>query len=176
MRERLTGSLLIGYILFMMAFSLITLSKSHGQYIQNRVEKLPSFSYQTLDGKKFTEKELNASSRLMIVYFNPACDVCQEETKEIIRNMDYFKDIQIVMISPSTKEEIAQFSKSYNLSKFSQVTVLHDASDLFYKQFNAMGYPALYMFDQKKNLIGQFNTHADIEEIQEVFGPSVAKK
>lgn len=174
MRERLTGTLVIGYTLIMLIFSFLTLNKAHGQYIHKTSETLPAFTYYTLDGKKFTEKDLNQNTRLMIVYFNPHCEVCQEETKEIMSNIDYFKGIQIVMISPNTQEELAAFSKQYNLA--SQILLLQDPDDVFYKQFKATGYPSLYLYDQKKNLITNFESQTDIEEIKEAFGPNVAKK
>lgn len=176
MRERLTGAIIVGYTLLMLIFSFVTLSGAHGQHIQKKNDKLPAFTYFTLDGEKFTDKSLNVDSRLMIVYFNPMCEVCQEETEEIIQNIDYFKGIQIVMISPNTREEIVQFSKDFNLDKYSQIIMLHDPEDLFYKQFSATGYPALYLYDQDKNVIAHFNTKAEMEEIKEVFGPTMASK
>lgn len=176
MRERVTRTILVGYILLMLIFSFVTLGGAHGQSIPMKNDKLPAFTYFTLDGKKFTEKNLNANSSLMIVYFNPMCEVCQEETEEIINNIEYFKNIQIVMISPNTREEIAEFEKDFKLDNFSQITMLHDPEDLFYKQFNATGYPALYLYDQSKKRIANFNTRTDIEEIKEAFGPTMASK
>lgn len=176
MRERLTGTLIMGYIVLMTAFAMLTLTNANGQYIQQRDEKLPSFTYYTLDGNEFTEGSLIKNSKLMIVYFNPACEVCQEETAEILTNIDYFKDIQIVMVSPNTREELALFTKRFNLNKYPQITMLHDPEDIFYKQFHATGYPSLYLYDEKKNLIENFTSITEIDEIKEAFGAGVAKK
>ncbi|MBX9851522.1 MAG: peroxiredoxin family protein [Cytophagaceae bacterium] len=176
MKERLRGSI-FSYLL--VCACLLVLTAANAQYIQRapkKEDKLPEFSYQTLDGKKFTNQDLKVNSRLMIVYFNPLCDVCKKETQEILGSIDYFKDIQIVMISPNGKEEIEGFVKQYNLAAHSQITVLHDAEDRFYKQFQALGYPSLYLYDHNKNLIVQFDSHTDISEIKEAFDPAISKK
>lgn len=176
MRERLTGTLVLVYTLIMMVFSVITLSPANGQFVNNRkVETIPSFTYYTLEGHKFSNKDLKDNSRLMIVYFNPLCEVCQREMKEILTNMDYFKNMQIVMVSPNSKEEIGNFVTEHNLSNFPQITVLHDVNDAFYKEFHAIGYPSLYLYDENKNLVEHFDSHADIREIKDAYDPQTAK-
>ena len=176
MRERLTGKILLLNALIMI-LSTIVVNTANAQYLRNgKIEKLPSFTYQTLNGTKFSEQDLKADQRLMIVYFNPLCEVCQKEVKEIISNIEYFKDIQIVMISPNKKEEIDEFVNNFKLNNFQQVTILHDEEDLFYKQFHAIGYPSLYMYDTNKQLLEHFDSHADIREIKDAFNTETARK
>lgn len=176
MRARLTGHLVLYYALLMLVFSVVTLSPVNGQYINSKREKLPSFTYYTLEGKKYSEKDLKEDTRLMIVYFNPLCEVCQNEMKEILSNIDYFNDIQLVMISPSSKEEIVNFVKNYKLNDYPQIKVLHDMNDVFYKEFHAIGYPSLYLYDENQVLLEHFDSHADIAEIKDAFGEQTAKK
>jgi peroxiredoxin len=176
MRERLTGTFVLIYAFVMMIFSFITLSNVSGEELNRKKGTLPSFVYYTLDGNVFTEKDLKKGQRLMIVYFNPLCDVCVRETKEIVDNIDYFKDIQILMISPNRKDEIMSFAKEFRLNKYPQVTVLYDQYDKFYKEFQAIGYPSLYLYDENRNLIINFDSHADFAEIKEAFEEVSAKR
>jgi len=176
MKERVTGTIVLVYTLVMIIFSFITLTNVSGEELNREKGALPSFVYYTLDGSTYTEKDLKQGQRLMIVYFNPLCDVCVRETQEIVNNMEYFKDIQILMISPNRKDEIIDFVKEFKLSDYPQVTVLHDQYDKFYKEFQAIGYPSLYLYDENKNLIVNFDSHADIEEIRGAFEEVVAKE
>jgi peroxiredoxin len=161
----------------MVVFSMLTLTNANGQQINSRkTEKMPSFIYHTLDGAKFTEKDLKENSRIMIVYFNPLCEVCQKETKEILGNMDYFSDIQIVMVSPNSETEINEFVNEHGLKKHSQIIVLHDYNDVFYKQFHAIGYPSLYLYDEEKQLIEHFDTQVSMAEIKTAFAGTSAQK
>lgn len=132
-------------------------------------EKLPEFTYNTLDGKPFSSNNLKANTKLMIVYFNPLCDLCQEETKEILSNINYFDNIQILMISPNPLEEVKRFVNLYQLQQFKQIIVLHDKQDEFYKKFNAIGYPSLYLYDENKQLITAFESQTSMEEIETAF-------
>jgi peroxiredoxin len=176
MRERLTGAIAILYTLIMIVFSLATMSLANGQYINKKAEKLPDFAYVTLDGNKFTKADLKPNAQLLIVYFNPSCEICQKEAQDIVDNISFFSDIQIVMISPNAKDELIKFREDFNLSQHKQITMLHDPSDLFYKEFKAMGYPSLYLYDQRKNLITHLNGYADFEEIKDLFSSGVAAK
>jgi peroxiredoxin len=177
MRERLTGKMVMFYAFFVMVFSALTVAPSEAQYVKNvKIEKLPTFTYQTLNGNKFSEKDLKTNQKLMIVYFNPLCEVCQKEVKEIVTNIEYFKDIQIVMVSPNKKEEIDEFANGFKLSNYPQITILHDIDDQFYKQFHAIGYPALYMYDENKVLLDHFDSHANIREIKNAFNTETARK
>jgi len=163
----------------MFVFSLVNVTVLNAQYLNNKKhseEKLPEFAYNTLDGKKFTNTDLKQNERLMIVYFNPHCEICQDETSNILENINYFQDIQIVMVSPSSKEEIQKFVNKYKLNKYYQITVLHDKDDTFYKKFEAVGYPTMYLYDTNDKMISKFETEVDFDEIRDAFGSNVAKK
>src|SRR4051812_17418818 len=95
----------------------------------DKVRKLPAFSFYTLDSKMFSNKDLNKDQRLMIVYFNPRCEVCIKETKEILENINFFNDIQLVMVSPNDLEYVKEFAVENNIKDYNQVTILHDKND-----------------------------------------------
>ena len=175
MRERVAGTIVLGYTFVMIIFSFITLTNVSGEELGHKKGTLPSFVYYTLDGNVFTDRDLNDGQRLMIVYFNPLCDVCVRETKEIVDNIEYFKDIQIIMISPNSKDEISDFVNDFKLAKYPQITVLHDQYDKFYKEFQAIGYPSLYLYDEDRNLIVNFDSQADFAEIREAYEGVMAK-
>ena len=164
----------------MLIFSLITVSALNAQYLNNKrhdnYEKLPEFSYNTLDGKKFSNTDLKPNERLMSVYFNPLCELCQDETSQILENINYFQDIQIVMVTPGAKEEVLKFVSKFKLNKYHQITVLHDKEDTFYKKFDAMGYPTMYLYDTNNKMISKFETEVEFDEIRDAFGTNVAKK
>ena len=164
------------YSAVLFCFCMLTLSDGQAQYLSNNNKKkktLPDFSYHTMDGKKFTNDNLN-KNRLLIVYFDPLCEVCQRETSDILDNINYFRDIQIVMVSPAAKEDVGKFVKKFKLYDYHQIIVLHDKEDVFYKQFGAIGYPTLYLYDKDKKLIENFDTEVRFADIKDAFSPEVA--
>ncbi|HEX8549042.1 MAG TPA: redoxin domain-containing protein, partial [Cytophagaceae bacterium] len=136
-------------------------------------DKLPEFTYQTLEGKKFSSEDLKAS-KIMLVYFNPLCDICQRETQMILDNIKYFEKIQIVFISPAEIVDVEKFSNKFKLDQFKEITVLHDKNDLFYKQFDAIGYPSVYLYNEKKELLTYFEAEIGLEDIKGGFEPKVS--
>lgn len=158
------------YVLRVITGLLLLLSFFNGNAkdLSGPAQKLPSFSYNTINGEVFTNDKLKKAP-LMIVYFNPACDICQKETQMILENLKYFNDKQIIMVSPSKLDDVKKFIDNYKLSSFSQITVLHDKGDVFYKQFDAIGYPSVYLYDENQNLITYFEAETKIEEIQSGF-------
>jgi peroxiredoxin len=179
MKLKSTSTRVALYCTILLCFGLMNFSNAQDQYlssVEKKKKTLPKFSYQTMDGRKFTNENLDKNSRLLIVYFNPLCEVCQRETGEIINNINYFQDIQIVMISPARKEDINKFVKKFSINNYHQMTVLHDADDYFYKQFGATGYPTLYLYNKKKELIENFDTEVSFDDIKNSFGAEVAAR
>jgi peroxiredoxin len=169
------------YCTVLFCFCMLNLnvhSSAQTQFISSIDKKkkplLPKFSYQTMDDKKFTNENLDKNSRLLIIYFNPLCEVCQRETSDIIDNINYFQDIQIVMVSPAPKDDVSRFIKKFKITNYHQITVLHDKDDIFYKQFGAIGYPTLYLYNKKKELIENYDTEVQFEDIKDSFGSEVA--
>jgi peroxiredoxin len=142
-------------------------SNSNAQYIKRKPQLLPQLMYYTLDAELFNNNKLPDNSGLILLYLNPSCEVCHKELKQILDNMDYLKGMEIVLISPSPRAELEEFAQQYELAKYSQITMLHDPRDFFYRQFKLAGYPSLYVYNSKKELINEFNSFADFSEIMD---------
>ena len=65
----------------------------------------------------FTKDNLKKNKPAIIIVFNPGCEHCKHETEEIIKNIDDFKNVQIVMTTPQSFAEMKDFYKAYNLGK-----------------------------------------------------------
>lgn len=140
-------------------------------YIQGEKEKMPKFSYHTLNGKKFSNRNLEPDKTYLFVYFNPLCDLCKEEIEDITDNIGNLEDVQILLVSPNQLNEIEQFSESFGLDKFSQITILHDFDDTFYLEFGAIGYPNLYIYNSNKELVRYFDHATGFLEIKNAITP-----
>lgn len=142
---------------------------------QGEKEKMPKFSYHTLNGKKFTYRNLDSDKTYLFVYFNPLCDLCKEEIEDITENIENLEDVQILLVSPNQVNEIEQFSESFGLGKFSQITILHDYDDTFYLEFGAIGYPNLYIYNSNKELVRYFDHATGFPEIKNAITPVLTK-
>lgn len=57
----------------------------------------------------FTKETLQKKKAVMLMLFSPDCDYCQHETEEIIRHIDDFKKVQIVMATTLPFEKMADY-------------------------------------------------------------------
>jgi peroxiredoxin len=89
-------------------------------------QKLPAFSFYSLNASKTGSSVIKPGVPIVIFYFNTDCDHCQYEAMELNANISAFKNVQVLMVSFNTAAQIKQFSKTYGLDKQSGVTFLVD--------------------------------------------------
>jgi len=64
-----------------------------------QVPFIPPFTIQLTDSSNFSKKDLPKKTPVVIIYFNPECGHCQDEAKELAKNMDKFKKIFFLMVT-----------------------------------------------------------------------------
>ena len=105
----------------------------------------------------FTKADLDKKKPTMLMLFNPQCEHCQHETGEIIKNIDKFKDIQIVMATSMLFDSMFTFREKYN-PNFFLVTY-----------FMIRNLPFLAFYDKKKELISVFEGSLPIDKVLKEF-------
>lgn len=107
----------------------------------------------------------------MIIYFTPDCYHCQIFTKNLIQNISYFKDFQIIMIT-GTKTEypylklLQDFNKTYQLTKFKNITVGTEYPHYLVNDFYPVqSTPFVALYDKSGSLISDFIQPENVKEI-----------
>ena len=101
--------------------------------------------------------------------FNPGCSHCQDETEELIKNIEYFKKIQIVMSTTMPYDSMLAFTEKYELNQYPNIIVgrdIHYFLPSFYKINNL---PYLAFYSRSKELISTVEGALPIPQILEVF-------
>src|SRR5215813_10806079 len=89
--------------LFLVLLSAFIVLGSFGQQDSlappyKRFPTIPPFKLLKIDSSSyFTKSDLKKNRPVLIILFNPDCEYCQHETEQILKNIDEFKDIQIIM-------------------------------------------------------------------------------
>src|SRR3954462_11699569 len=115
-------------VILLMVSSFVT-----GVYAQiDSINKPPYLRFPTVPPLKilkvdsltyFTKDNLKKNKPSIIIVFNPGCEHCKHETEEIIKNINDFKNMQIVMTTPQSFTEMKGFYKEYNLAKYPNIIV-----------------------------------------------------
>ena len=77
------------------------------------VNQLPNLKLLGVDGSVNYSRELNGKN--VLVLYNPDCDHCQREAKEIRMQIEAFQNYTVWFVSSDNFENIGRFAKDYDL-------------------------------------------------------------
>jgi len=118
---------------------------------------------------QFTPDNFDKKKQVMVMLFSPDCDHCKHETEEIIKNIDKFKGIQIVMSTTLPFEKMKEFYAHYDLGRFKNIVVGNDKSFLLPVYYNIRNLPFLAFYSKKKELIDVFEGSLPLEKVLAKF-------
>ena len=118
----------------------------------------------------FTKADLKKKTPLLIMVFSPDCDHCKHETEELIKNIDRFKKIQILLTTWLPFDQMKKFYEEFQLSRFENITVAWDKSFFFVPFYALKNLPFLAFYDKEGKLISVFEGNLPMDKVAERFG------
>ena len=118
----------------------------------------------------FEKKNLKKNTRVLFILFSPDCEHCRKETEELVKNIDQFKKINIVMATMMPFQKMKDFYEQHELSVLKNVTVGQDIHFFLPAFYNVKNLPFHAFYDKKGNLISVFEGEMTIEKILAAFG------
>ena len=134
-----------------------------------RFPTFPPVKLLKADSVYFTKTDLPKKSPVLLMLFNPQCNHCQHETEELIKNIDQFKKISIVMATTMHMDSMRSFSQRYGLEKYENITVGRDIQYFLPSFFMINNLPFLAFYNRNKQLISAFEGALPIPQIVTVF-------
>lgn len=126
------------------------------------VNELPAMNITLLDGSRLSAR--NLSGKNVIVMFQPDCDHCQREAKQIQENIGAFKTYQVYFVSSATGDELKKFASEYKLDSYSHIHFGSTTVEEIISSLGQIDAPSVYIYDNGK-LRQKFNGETDITEI-----------
>jgi hypothetical protein len=158
-------------VLFLIAsvFISVTIFKQKEKEREKSIaQKLPNYQFYALNGGKSYANE-NAGFSTCIIYFDPDCDHCEFETKEILSHIASFPNTRFVMVTTNTKDKILGFIQRFKLNNYPQFVILQDKDYVFYKWFGHAEVPSIFVYDKndilKRKFMGETRFEAILKSI-----------
>ena len=152
--------LLIGWTLFTAFTAPITIKTG----MEGRM--IPSFELLLPDSTThLNTADIPAGKPIIVIGFQPWCTHCQAETRDIIKNIQKFKDIQIYYVTPYPFNQMKTFYRAFKLSQYPNIIMGQDAKNTFMNYFKARGVPYIAIFDSKKRLLQAINSQFDAQRL-----------
>jgi len=139
------------------------------EYISN--PSIPEFTlYKAPDSTVFTNEDLKKKEATLFMIFSPECGHCQTETRELLKNIDHFKNTQIVMVTWLPYTEMMSFYHDYKIAEQQQITMAWDKKDFFLPYYHVQMYPELVVYDKKGKYVKSFSGSINLEDVWKATG------
>lgn len=135
-------------------------------------ETIPSFTfYKANSGIKFTQNDLAKTGNIVLLFFDPGCSHCQDETRDIGKNYQQVKTANFYFIAMQDPSLMEDFMATYGgeLKGKSNVTLLYDRNVEFLPKFNPKQYPAVYVYGSDHQLRAYWDGEKKIDKIIEAI-------
>jgi thioredoxin-related protein len=151
-----------------LCFAGFTQNDSLPEAPYKRFPAAPPFKLLLTDSSTyFTKDGLAKKKAIMIMLFSPDCEHCQHKTEEIIKHIDAFEKVQIVMSTTLPFDKMLAYYNKYDLKRFDNIIMGKDISYLLPTFYNIRNLPFLAFYNKKKELISVFEGALPIEKIIE---------
>lgn len=137
----------------------------------NRFINIPAFKINIVpDSTLFTSENLKKNIPFIVMFFNPDCDHCQKETKELLAYKEELKGIQILMVSTATYRQIKDFYEAYELSSMPNIKLGQDVNSRLGSIYKLSTFPSIFVYDNKgilaKAYVGKIGIPAIIDAVK----------
>jgi hypothetical protein len=112
----------------------------------------------------YTKSNLDKKSAVMLMLFNPQCEHCQHETEVLVKNIDRFKKIEILMVTSMPFDSMTNFIAKYNLAKYKNIVVARDENYTLISFFRIRFLPAIALYNKNKEFQTLFEGSMNIDE------------
>lgn len=115
---------------------------------------IPEFTFYTLDEQPFTQNDLAPDKAILLLHFHPQCPDCKVETTQLMKDIDGFKNDQVLMVTRSGNPKLVSFVQELELNNYNQIKVLTYKNDDFYAIFGSDVNPSYYIYNSDHVLTG----------------------
>ncbi|HYC85664.1 MAG TPA: redoxin domain-containing protein [Chryseosolibacter sp.] len=123
----------------------------------------PVMAFTLTDGSMVNARDID--EQMLLILFQPDCDHCQDEARQIKKRLEAFKDYQLYFISSQPIEMIEKFSRDYQLTNLPNVHFGHTEVQNVWNNFGSISAPSMYLYSKEGRLVESFEGLVDVEVI-----------
>lgn len=147
----------------MVVLSLFACKKNSEQPVTvKKVNDLPLMPLTIKGQPQKSAKELTGNT--ILIFYQPDCDHCQREAKEISDRVDQFKGYNIYFTTTENFEAINRFATDYNLADKPNVFFAQTSLDAILGTVGSISAPSLFIYQDQK-LVKHLDGETPVDEI-----------
>ena len=134
-----------------------------------RFPTIPPFTLLKADSSSITRDDLARHKKTLFMFFSPGCDHCKHQTKELLANIEKFKDVEILMATYQPMEEMQAFYNDFHLENYPNIRLGRDTKYFFPPFYKMNNLPFLALYNNKGKLLTTFEGTTGIDKLLEGF-------
>jgi thioredoxin-related protein len=113
--------------------------------------------------------ELPRKRPILLMVFSPSCEHCKHEAEDLVKNIEKFKKITIVMATMLPWNEMMVFRNFYGLGLYENIYMGKDVDFFLPPFYNIKNLPFLAFYNKKGQLISVFSGSLPLDKVLEEF-------
>jgi thioredoxin-related protein len=159
---------ILGLFLFYSVQAQTPVNVPDPPYVKN--PGLPPFSLLEVDSIHYvTNGSLKKNHKVLIMFFSPECDHCKHQMRDILAEINKFKDIEIVMATFQPFDEMKSFYNYYRIQDHPNILMGRDEKYMFPPYYRMQSLPFLALYDKKGQFIKRFEGNQKADSILLAF-------
>lgn len=127
---------------------------------------LPPFKMLLSNGQFFTASDLAKNRPVVLIYFAPDCEHCQQLLHAVFEKIDAFKKAELVLVTFKPVSELLLFERSYQTAKYSNVKVGTEGTTFYLRNFYKMQHtPFTALYDKGGKLVDAYRKEPPVEDL-----------
>jgi hypothetical protein len=156
MNMRRLSFLLLGVVLSATFFSKATAQSN----------TLPSFNMMLSNGKLFAASELSAGKPVILIYFAPGCDHCEQLMGAFFRNIHAFQEAEVVMVTFKPLSEVSRFEQAWQTSKYPNIKVGTEGDTFYLRTYYRLDRtPFMALYNKKQTLVYLYRKETAVDDL-----------
>ncbi|MCF0040939.1 TlpA family protein disulfide reductase [Dyadobacter fanqingshengii] len=119
-------------------------------------KKIAPFQIKLANGQQYTSAQL-AAGPVVLIYFSPDCEHCQDFTKDMLKNYNVIANKQVVMITFQSMEMLKPFVSQHKLSTYPNIKVGTEGySYTVQRYYQIKSFPYIAIYNKAGKLVQTF--------------------
>jgi len=141
-----------------------------GQAPYKRFPIIPPFKLLLADSSTvFSKTDIKKDRAVLMMIFSPDCSHCKDETAELMKRIEEFKDVEIIMATMHPVGAMRDFIKRFSLDKQPNITVGRDVSYTLVSFYDLKNLPFHALYGKGGKILASYEGTGDIQTFLEVF-------
>lgn len=118
--------------------------------------------------KMYTDGHFNNNANLIVMMFNPTCGHCENETDDLIKNIDLFRKTKVILLANSgMKSYMPNFIKNHKIQDYPNVITLGiDSTDFIKETFLYQALPQINIYSADRKLLKTYTGNVSIDTLK----------